>query len=635
MSRRLRRALTAAGLVLVVAAGCGVPGDSDPKRVGTPQRAVQADERADEPPQDPDGVNAPEVLLNRYLQASAWGNTTGGDRPNGIAEAVDRVKRFLTPSALGTWQPTADFKLFNVKIQSPVQSETAPFTIPATVRQVGTLTAEGAVDPVVAEPSTVVFRVVDIGDGKLRIDNPLAGMVFNVAQLANWYRARTIYFWDAGGRTLVPDIRYMPTGVDPAKRPNEIAGWLQGGPSRWLGSAVRKVPDGIEVQGNIVPEQRNGDASLPVNLTAKAAGVGDGQGERRTRLLTDFLIQMRWSLREAPDVPGPRIELQIEGTTQNLQYSEESFRAANAAVWPANLNEPEAYGVVGGTLRAFAATQTVPLLDPEHNRDVLSASITRLKSAVAYVTREGGGRQRLWLAVAGTGADAATVFRPTEVSGQALSRPVWLDGSGQRLLVAVDGGLYLVNVADGGFVAVPVPGINGPITAVSPAPDGRRLAFVAAGRAYVAAVRVDETAMSVQQPRELTMVDLAERTAIDWAAQDRVVIGGRSTSGPPLVEAAVDGTDAVPVNKEGLDQRLRVTRIAAYPDSPIVVDRDRPDSTTRRLMLLEAGDAGSFNVFSGEIRQIQPPAPTAAPSPTPTSTSAPPPQLASAPFFLD
>jgi alkylation response protein AidB-like acyl-CoA dehydrogenase len=83
---------------------------------------------------------------------------------------------------------------------------------------------------------------------------------------------------------------------------------------------VRKVTDGIEVRGNIVPEQRDGETTLPINLTAKAAGLGDGQSERRTQLITAFLVQVRWSLREADDVAEQSVQLHgAMGVTEELE----------------------------------------------------------------------------------------------------------------------------------------------------------------------------------------------------------------------------------------------------------------------------------------------------------------------------
>src|SRR6185503_11523662 len=101
--------------------------------------------------------------------------------------------------------------------------------------------------------------------------------------LEKYYDLQPVYFWDASGK-LIPDIRYVPNGLDPAVRANRIVPWLCSDPSPWLPD-VQRLPTQAALKSPVVPK----DDRLEVNLTAQA-GVGGPPAIQR------LYQQLQWSL---------------------------------------------------------------------------------------------------------------------------------------------------------------------------------------------------------------------------------------------------------------------------------------------------------------------------------------------------
>ena len=202
-----------------------------------------------------------------------------------------------------------------------------------------------------------------------------------------------------------------------------------------------------------------------------------------------------------------------------------------------------------------------------------------------------------------------------------MSRPVWFDAPGPRVLVAADGRIFDVS-AGGSRVDDRTPNGLISVTAIAVAPDGRRLAMIAGGRVYLASLQVEGDSVTVGAVRELAVFGLTEPGAIGWSREERVVVAGRKNAAAALVEVTVDGAqqDQLRVNNLGT---LVVTRLVAYPQNPM--------KGLRGYIMIEANDQ-AYNVFSDQAVPLSPDnAPSSGASPKP-AVGVPAP---TAPFFVD
>nr|WP_173078577.1 LpqB family beta-propeller domain-containing protein [Phytohabitans rumicis] len=107
-----------------------------------------------------------------------------------------------------------------------------------------------------------------------------------------------------------------------------------------------------------------------------------------------------------------------------------------------------------------------------------------------------------------------------------MGRPVWLKAPLDTGLVVADGELYRFALNNAVLTKVDVEGIAGPIADVGVAPDGRRIAVVAGGKAYVATVTREDGGVEVQGAQEVR-AGLTDVTGVDWSGETKVVLAGR------------------------------------------------------------------------------------------------------------
>jgi hypothetical protein len=103
------------------------------------------------------------------------------------------------------------------------------------------------------------------------------------------------------------------------------------------------------------------------------------------------------------------------------------------------------------------------------------------------------------------------------------------------------------------------------VTALSVAPDGRRIAFVAQGRAYVAALVVSGSAVSVDSQLRPLVPGQLDANGVAWTSEDRVLVAGSSGGKAALWRVRADGAvaeDQSP-NESGL------VDVVAYPQNPV------------------------------------------------------------------
>jgi hypothetical protein len=264
-----------------------------------------------------------------------------------------------------------------------------------------------------------------------------------------------------------------------------------------------------------------------VNLSSEAL-VKDGPTEQQV------MDQLRWSLRLV--VAGP-VELQIEGQHQDVDGESPGFHNA----YPGGLAAyAEMFGVDRESGKVVVDPDSPPgtrppsVLTAEANEGVFYAAISLDHRHAAFVRRNG--RQLVIIHMGDSGPG-----RPINVTGlpSGIGRPVWIPGSEDRLVVPASGRLYVVD-REGGVrrLAADLTGV----TSVSVSSDGRRVAYAADGRAYVAALRVGRPDVSLDTTgRRMLVTRLLRVRAVAWDSDTQVLLAGADGDRAALYRSTVDG----------------------------------------------------------------------------------------------
>ncbi|MFC4020439.1 LpqB family beta-propeller domain-containing protein [Micromonospora sp. GCM10011542] len=542
------------GVLLLGGAGCGIPAESDvtvERRGVTATEAGSANGGGSEPPSPTASGTDNEAFVRNFLAAPA------GDADR----AHERVKQFVAPEHRARLEVKkgGEVGLTVVRLRDqPVftGNSDSTTTVRIAVQQIGVLRANGTLVPPVATETEYKFRLRSAapsgaGDDDrtgLYVLDPPKVLLLSDAALQQYYRDAPIYFWNSDRTQLVPDQRYLPLAVPKERRVNEVVKWLVGGPSDWLRPGVVGLPERTEMINNATGV----DGRWEVNLDMP----GDDQ-DRIDQLIT----QIAHSLGDLPGV----LELKIRNNPQPVQDLIERRRSEQLYQIP---DSPQRFCVYDGSIHplAFAgeAGGTVPLA-AEVNRNVVSAGIGRKSNGeifAALVRTASKGRQRL---AVGTGTDPVAVFNQGRSEFTSISRPVWLRAADSRLaqgLVVADGRLYRFDQS-GRTDPVSLNLPSAAVTAVATSLDGQRVALVAGGRLYVAAVNRDGGGVSIGPPRQL-VTSLTALTAVDWVQENRLVVAG--TAGQPAIyEIGVDGALETPLKT---DVGAKVNHLSAYPSNP-------------------------------------------------------------------
>lgn len=541
--------LGALGVVVLLSAGCGIPAASDVRVDGKGEAATKAgrvDGPGSEPPTRTASGSLNEVFVRNFLSAAAG-------EPD---RAYERVKAFIAPEDKPSLQDKkgSEVALNVVRLREAVYTlnSDSTTTVKITVQQIGVLRANGILAPPVATETQYEFGlrsaafdsgVNDERAGLYVLDPPNVLLLSDEA-LKRYYQDESIYFWSSDRTRLVPDQRYRPLAVPDERRVNEVVKWLVGGPSDWLRPGVVGLPDGTELINNATGANGRWEVNLDMS--------GDDQNG-----IDQLITQLAWSL---GDRPG-ELELKVRNNSQPVQDLDE--RRTSKPLYP-NAVSPQRFGVYEGAIHPLdfgsELSGAVPLA-PEANRTIVSADLALAKEqrVLAAMVVTGSSKSRYRLAV-GTGTEPISVISRSSTEYSSISRPVWLrtvDSRPGRGLVVADGQLYRFDEAARMY---PVP-LNLPeVTAVAAALDGQRVALIAGGRLYVAAVNPDGGGVSIGPPRQL-VTSLTGLTAVDWGREDRLVVAG-SAGQPAIYEISVDGALETPLRT---DVGAKVNHLTAYP----------------------------------------------------------------------
>jgi hypothetical protein len=295
-----------------------------------------------------------------------------------------------------------------------------------------------------------------------------------------------------------------------------------------------------------------------VKLNSQASAL-DADGLRRLQ------YQLQWSLRTSAT---SRVALSIDGAPPPAAAPELDYLQYNLS--NAYGGAPQLYDIAESKVIPVPASATPPaVLAAPENANIESAAITEDGTVAAFV-RFSGNSRRLWIVREGTPPI------PTSVVSSALSRPAFVSGagasrdvSGDVLLIATggtSGRLLRVSTSDGGAVDVTPFNLFG-VSSVSVSPDGRRVALVAGGQAYVASLSVANNTVTVgSSPRPVLASLLTPATAVAWTNEAWLYVTGTSGGAPALWRVTADSVVA-----ENLSESLRglaVFDLVAHPQGP-------------------------------------------------------------------
>jgi hypothetical protein len=201
-------------------------------------------------------------------------------------------------------------------------------------------------------------------------------------------------------------------------------------------------------------------------------------------------------------------------------------------------NQQPAYYVQGGKVQRSDGSGSLPqvlsdLNAQQWNQGVTSAALSADSTDVALVRGTGTGPQLVLghLVQDPRQPRLRPSYEPVTGLGRvgSIGRPSFLPG-GQIVLVPVDGDLYAVfGATQVTRLALPA-GMSGPVTSVSVATDGARVALVAGGRLYVVPLVRDGRGVTLAAARPLA-TDFTDLTEVAWSQEDRLVVGGRGPAG--------------------------------------------------------------------------------------------------------
>lgn len=556
-----------AGLLLVTGtAGCGIP---DETRVHVEGAGPAPGDGSDggsrgEPPGRLDETGDVKKFAENYLKAAA------GE----IGGAYERVRDYIAPSHRDRLpvKRGGDLGINVVRLTGPIDvvHDIGINEVTIDVQQIGVLRPNGAIDPPQLTSTRYTFRVIVptaarhddaevianqrpdslTGPGYYVLDPPPV-LLMSEDALQQYYEERTIYFWSKDRTALVPDQRYLPLAVPPSRRADEIVGWLTRGPADWLADAVVPLPAGTQKASNVTES----DDRLVVNLSMEL-------GADQALVLYQLTTQLAWSFQKNS---ATELELKIKDESRVVIPLNE--RRAGEPLYRFG-GDSQRFAVYRGAVYALTNSDgtapPVPLAESV-NRDVVSAALGRVEGEVAaalIVQTADGLRLRV-----GRGTNSVRTLETGDRSFDQMARPVWLRSTWQegepRGLVVADGRLYQFGL-DATLTPVSIPGGPDRVTGVAAALDGRRIAVVADGGVYVAALTVTEEAIVAHPARRLAS-PLDDLTAVDWIEENRLVVAG---VGDDKQVALYDIGDDGALAKPRLGQRgtAKITHLSA--DNP-------------------------------------------------------------------
>jgi hypothetical protein len=264
---------------LLVAAGCvSVPISGPIEKVEGQQPPCQNCVNVEVAP--PALGDEPLEIVKGYLLA------TSNYQPN-----YSTAKQFLTRTAAEKWSPAGEVLIYH---GSPVAERNV-------VTFDGHLVGQLAADRTYAARDTKLQWNFDMRqeNGEWRIGNPPPGLMVEEFFFNSFYQTYNLYFV-GNGRSLVPDLIYLPALSNPANVASALMNMLLKGPSKWLKPAVSSA----------IPP----NTSLSVDSVTITDGIAEVQLSDSVLALPDpqrslLAAQVVYTLRQIGGVKGVLIKV--------------------------------------------------------------------------------------------------------------------------------------------------------------------------------------------------------------------------------------------------------------------------------------------------------------------------------------
>jgi len=305
---------TVAGLAAIALAltGCARLPDSGGVHAGISPVAVDPDDLV-VIVEGPAPNAAPESIVQGFLQAVQAG----------ASEDFAVARQYLTEAAASDWKPLSAVWIYGAaRPPDPVAlgdggQASSEVQVEVTFDLVGAVDATGRYTSVPSTPPGSTFLVSRDGEDRWRISELPPGILLSDAEFAAQFRAGTVYFPDAKGEFLVPDLRWFPR----ADAATQLVKAFVDGPPSWLGATVSNpVRDGTSadleatvVEGDVAEVTLGGTAAWAtpaerdVIIACLTASLTDQPGIRSVHVQASGLA---WKSTGEVELPtrGPRPE---------------------------------------------------------------------------------------------------------------------------------------------------------------------------------------------------------------------------------------------------------------------------------------------------------------------------------------
>ncbi|GAA1687114.1 hypothetical protein GCM10009830_38310 [Glycomyces endophyticus] len=477
--------------------------------------------------------------VGNFLKAAA-GDPAGRD---------DRLNLFTASTAEQFSDPAAGIHLVDdiaitvVGGGNPVES--ANVTVTGTI--IGKYLENGTARMGAPSAYEATFRLRRDGiDDTWRFDSQPSQVSLDYQQFLGAYTESPLYFQADQAELLVPDLRWIYDDLDAEVARRLQLDWLLRGPSDYVGQSARNaIPTGT------VGATSSRDGVIEVDLT-----LGEPVDDRAVQ--DAMAAQVAWSLGLSEGfvltADGDPV---AEGTL-------ESWRDWNAI--PEDLPQT-AFFIAEETVWEYTGDE-VTTVSPEHSFVGFSAPGLREVSIgpadqIAAILGSGGGDV---LQVGPTNAALGAVGG----LGASLTDPQWHPASA---IIVVSDGVPTVVDPNTRTVVQPLT-VGEDVTAMALAADGRRLAYVEDGHAWVVPLIVDaDENLQTGDPRRIGS-DIEDVTDVAWSSENYLWVAGQRGNDTLFTVGFDNARTSVQPGTSG----LVFSDVAANPADPVesIVNRGDP-----------------------------------------------------------
>lgn len=544
-------------LVLVLCGACSTLPDQGPVVSGGAAADPLEAQPFDYNPPGPRPGAEPDDIVTGFLSAQ-----------QAVPVSTSVAADYLTDDAASTWRPDRRTIVYS---SSRVVAEGTEVSV--RLRGTSALDATGRWrGPWSGDGRGTLRLEVEREGGEWRIVDPPPALVIPRSHFASRYEAFSLFFFDPTGSVLVPELVYLPAGVQAASR--LVAGLLQGPPRASREVERSYLPPGTDL-GVGVPV-RGGVAEVP--LSAQVADLRPGD-------LTRAFAQIAATLRQLPEVTGVRVL--VDGAPLTVPGGDDVIPVEAGEEYAPTVDwaSPDLFGIRGRQIvRLTGETESRVALLPRRfvadDGPPRSIGVTLAADRSAVVTADG---REVWVVTAREGAEVG----PTRVwSGEDVLRPLWdrtgrlwvLDRTGRGTTVAV--------VSADATARVASPGLDGTtVVAAALSRDGTRLVVVE-GEEEDLQVRIlrvvrDSLGLPVRltRPQVLpTTSSLRGTRAVGWWSPTAVAVMTRPSAFSTRVQILpTDGSSVAVTGTARLDLLFEAgSTMAISPGAPqrLVVESD-------------------------------------------------------------